>query len=66
MVSEVQANPDYIVIRNENEQDVLRVDNEGNVLIWKEQEFIELCENNPTEAIFAALLTVYKLGKKST
>lgn len=46
----------------QNEQDiVLKVDVEGNVIMWDEDKFVNLCEESD-ESLFKVLLTLFNLG----
>lgn len=46
----------------QDEQDiVLKVDMEGNVTMWDEDKFVNLCEESD-ESLFKVLLTLFNLG----
>lgn len=46
----------------QDEQDiVLKVDMEGNVILWDEDKFVNLCEESD-ESLFKVLLTLFNLG----
>lgn len=46
----------------QDEQDiVLKVDMEGNVIMWDEDKFVNLCEESD-ESLFKVLLTLFNLG----
>lgn len=46
----------------QDEQDiVLKVDMEGNVIVWNEDKFVKLCEESD-ESLFKVLLTLFNLG----
>lgn len=40
---------------------VLKVDMEGNVIMWDEDKFVNLCEESD-ESLFKVLLTLFNLG----
>lgn len=46
----------------QDDQDiVLKVDMEGNVILWDEDKFVNLCEESD-ESLFKVLLTLFNLG----
>ena len=51
----------YQIKTTEPETFVLRTDEEGNVIFWDPEGFVELCTNTDNEQL-KILLTIYNLG----
>ena len=51
----------YQIKTTEPETFVLRTDEEGNVIFWDPEGFVELCTNSDNEQL-KILLTIYNLG----
>lgn len=51
----------YQIKTTEPETFVLRMDEEGNVIFWDPEGFVELCTNSDNEQL-KILLTIYNLG----